>query len=913
MNWKQRLFKPKWQNKSADVRLESVTTEQHPDLINSLVEIASTDEDKRVRCAAIKRLHQLENILMLHGKESDADVLKLLEERIHQLAASSNESRPPLELRMQVVEATSDRDLIEHMASHAPEAELRRAALARVQRQGVLGDCCIQDSDAENRSFAASRITQHTSLKRVIEALRKIDKTLYAQLKARLHDELLEKADPGAVQIEALHICSALEKLALGSGKTGSAETKSLHKTWTRIAGTASAEMVDRYQRISERLAAPAPAIPVPVITAPEETKPEETKPKEKEPNEPPVEAPSTVLAEAVKANETLAQVATDICLYEVENTEQPNAAKVGKLKRQLEKSWNQCRPPHADDQIAWSEGSTALEHIEAKLLLLQQQLEKMLSQSQELLTQLEAELEEGELHKALATRAKLQQTGKEQAKTGAWKKINSQMAAMQPRLRELREWQHWSNNKVRKRLIAEMEILPAADLHPDALLDRIKSLQVEWKALEQSEQIPGDKHFAAAPWMWRKFSAAGHTAFDTAKPYLDKRSEIQSRHAQSLATFCAELEQLAQAEPADWNTLGKALNRGRKKLHDLNNIPARQRQKLARKLKSVLDKANASMQAHYQAVETAKMKLIRSASQLIHLPERSDAIAQAKSLQSNWKDAGSLWRSKEQELWNQFREHLDPLFEALKEQQASVRAADHERLAAQKALCADLKAILDGKENLATMHGKVQGLQAGWKDIEHPDRRLLQSFQEMVTKYESHLEQAEQQQVAADRERWWLKSALLHELTVSGRTAKGTLSKKAENAVTKAWPETSSNDALESSMDQTCQAILGGDAIAPAQDSIEQMQAKARALCIALEFVAGLPSPDEDGDQRMQYQVDRLAETMSGAGVRLSATDEAHEAEKTWLAMYALPEPDFSAFGKRIKQAITTIMGNNI
>ena len=89
----------------------------------------------------------------------------------------------------------------------------------------------------------------------------------------------------------------------------------------------------------------------------------------------------------------------------------------------------------------------------------------------------------------------------------------------MHARLRELREWLHWSNNKIRKRLIAEMEVLPAADLHPDALLDRVKSLQMEWKTLEQSEQIPGDKHFASAAWMWRKFSSAGHTAFDTAKP----------------------------------------------------------------------------------------------------------------------------------------------------------------------------------------------------------------------------------------------------------------------------------------------------------------------------------------------------------------------------------------------------------
>jgi len=140
MNWKQHLFKPKWQNKNADIRLESVSNEQNPELINSLLEIAGKDEDSRVRYAAVKRLHQLENILKLHGSETDPAVKTLLEQRIHQLAASSNESRPPLKFRLQVVELTSDRDLIEHIAAHAPEAELRRAALAKVKRQGVLGE-----------------------------------------------------------------------------------------------------------------------------------------------------------------------------------------------------------------------------------------------------------------------------------------------------------------------------------------------------------------------------------------------------------------------------------------------------------------------------------------------------------------------------------------------------------------------------------------------------------------------------------------------------------------------------------------------------------------------------------------------------------------------------------------------------
>jgi len=902
MNWKQTFFKPKWQSNDVAIRLEAVTTEQHPDLINKLLEIAANDEDKRVRCAAIKRLHQLENILNLHGNEQDAEVKKLLEDRIRQLAASSNETRPPLEFRMRVVEITADRDLIEHLAGHAPEAVLRRAALAKVERQGVLGDCAINDSDAGIREFSAGRIKQHTTLKRVIDALRKSDKLLYSKLQERLHKELLEQADPGAVQIEAVRICSALEKLALDVEAKESQETDSLHSTWKHIAAHTSAEMNQRYQRVCDRLTAPPAVIPNPTVEIPEqvETKTADTT---LETEQPAVEAAQP------QANQSLSRLSAAIQLYEAENAENPTAASIGKMKHQLEKAWKHCSPPLTEDLDCYKTACTVLEKLEARLEMQRQQFENELSQAKELLVQLESELEQGELHKALETRARLQLAAKGHGKNKEWQNLNNKMTAKLARLRELRDWQHWSNDKVRKRLTAEMEALPAADLHPDALLDRIKSLQMEWKNLEQSEQIPGEKKFSAAPWMWRKFSAAGHAAFDTAKPYLDKRSEIQSRHAQSLATFCAELEQLTQTDPVDWVALGNGLNRGRKKLHGLNEVPANQRQKLARKLKSTLDKANGVLQAQYKVVEVEKMKLIRAASQLIHMTERSEAITQAKSLQSNWKAAGSLWRSKEQELWNQFRSHIDPLFAELKNQQDSIRAADDDRLAAQKALCAELREILKSADDLSNLHGKVQGLQDSWKDIEHPDRKLQLSFQDMLEKYEQRVIQAEQQLVKTDRERWWLKSALLHELTVSGRTAKGALSKKTSTRVTSAWPAESSDDVLENQMDQICKDVLAGNTPGLTDEEIENQRTQAHSLCIALEFLAGLSSPDEDRDQRMKYQVDRLAQSMSGEITRQPASEEAIEAEKTWLGFYALPEADFGDFGKRIKRALSAIL----
>ncbi|MDX2428603.1 MAG: DUF349 domain-containing protein [Xanthomonadales bacterium] len=907
MNWKQSFFKPKWQNKNVDIRLDSVSTEQHPDLINNLVEIAVNDEDKRVRCAAIKRLHQLENILKVYASESDTGVRTLLEDRIRQLTSSSHESRPPLEIRMQVVESTSDRELIEHLAHHAPEPSLRRAALAKVERQGVLGDCCINDSDAENRTFAASRVTQHTTLKRVIGSLRKSDKSLYLKLQERLHRELLEQADPGAVQTEAIRICTALEKQDLDIESSDTTETDRLHAAWQDIAAHVVNDMSQRYQRVCHRLTAPPAPSPEPVTEAVADIAAEVT-------TESPAKTdaaaePDTGQTEALQANESLFRLFSSLRLYETKNGKNPAAASISKMKQQLEKTWKRCQPPHPDDVVCYNLANIELEILADTLEKRQQQFEAELSQAQKHMLQLETELEQGELHKALETRAALQQLAKGHGRNKEWQKLNSKMQSMQARLRELRDWQHWSNNKVRKRLISEMEVLPAADLHPDALLDRVKSLQVEWKNLEQSEQIPGDKRFSAAPWMWRKFSAAGHAAFDTVKPYLDKRSEIQSRHAQSLATFCAELEQLAKAEIVDWVALGKGLTRGRKKLHELNEVPAKQRQKLAKKLKSTLDKANSAMQEHYQAVEVEKMKLIRTASQLVHLPERSDAIAQAKSLQSSWKAAGSLWRSKEQELWNQFRAHLDPLFSELKSEQESIRAADSDRLAAQKVLCTELREILKSGEELSGLHGKVQGLQDGWKDIEHPDRKVLLSFQDMVAEYQQRVEQAQQQQAKSDRERWWLKSALLHELTVTGRTAKGALSKKTEKRVTNVWPEDGSDDAFESRMDQICKDILAGETPVLNADEIEDIQTQARALCITLEFLAGLPSPAEDRDQRMKYQVDRLAQSMSGATPRQAANEEALEAEKTWLGFYALPEADFGTFGKRIKRALSAIV----
>ena len=909
MSWKQRWIKPKWQHKKADIRLAAVVSGQDPEFLSQLLEIAGNDPDSRVRCAAIKRLQQLKNILTLLPDEKDPEAKALIAARIHQLTLSNADDRAPLEVRLQVLENSRDRDLIEQLASQAPEPELRSAAIAKVTRQGLLGDCAINDEDADVRRLAANRISQHTTLKRVIEGLRTRDKLLHSQLQERLHQELIAASDPQAINTEALKICIELEHLASNSCAADSPEVTARHQAWKRVADTASAEMQARYARVCERLCAPPKPKPVQDTGAgdADETGLLETALPDS------AEAPAESPAEPVPS-QTLARVATEILLYEVDDERQPVVKKLSLFRLRLDAAWEQAQPPHTDDESAWSQADEALRQMTEAVNQRRQLAEKEVSEAEKHLSQLITELENGELLKALATQSLLRQLHHDRTRgfESAWKPINQALSGQQARIRELREWQQWSNNKIRQRLINDMEALPGADLHPDALMESIKSLQNEWKSLEQSEQVPGEKHITAAPWMWRKFNAAGNAAFDTIKPFLDKRSEIQSRHAQSLATFCAELEQLAGATPADWTALGKAMTRGRKKLHDLNKVPPGQRQKLARQLKTALDNGNQVIQEQYDRVEKEKMKLIRAASQLIHLPERSDAIAQAKALQSQWKDAGSLWRSKEQALWNQFREHLDPLFEDLKQEQDAEKAAHQEKLAAQKALCAEMQDILANKQDLAAQHGRVLGLRDSWKSIEQPDRKLLASFQTMLEKFESHEAEAEQKLLDAKRERLWIKSALLHELAVSGRTSSGALSKKTATKVQDKWPASDGAGAFEAGLDSACEQLLAGAPPSSSPDEAATLLAEARLLAIRLEFLAGLESPPEDKATRMQYQVDRLAQSMSGGAARPSATEEAIDAENIWLAMYALPEAAFNSYGARVKKALSTITKGN-
>src|SRR5690606_12821591 len=103
---------------------------------------------------------------------------------------------------------------------------------------------------------------------------------------------------------------------------------------------------------------------------------------------------------------------------------------------------------------------------------------------------------------------------------------LREALADVESEYARIRQWQDWGDRNRRAQLLEEMERLPAAGLHPDALSTRVREMQTEWANLNR---IEGGK---AAPnaGMEARFHALCRDAFKAAKPYFEKRAELRKQ-----------------------------------------------------------------------------------------------------------------------------------------------------------------------------------------------------------------------------------------------------------------------------------------------------------------------------------------------------------------------------------------------
>jgi hypothetical protein len=229
-----------------------------------------------------------------------------------------------------------------------------------------------------------------------------------------------------------------------------------------------------------------------------------------------------------------------------------------------------------------------------------------------------------------------------------------------------------------------------------------------------------------------------------------------------------------------------------------------------------------------------------------------------------------------EQSLWKQFRSACDAVYKHIGEQHEEADAAQRTNLEYKNALCTELDALLgDADMDFRDLAQRFSKARREWAGIGAIPRKVERATQAHYEALENRFAQRQQQEARAAaksvlqglRARTRLCEYLETEALESTLQAESRQTLVEETR--QAWQALAALDArhekvLRERLDLASR-VLGGDEQAR-QTLFEELPKnldKRLDLCLQMEIAAGINSPVEFTEARMQFQVARLADAM--------------------------------------------------
>ncbi len=154
---------PRWKHVDPAIRLAAVAelTGADPEHRQALLELAASDEDARVRRAAIGRVDDVTELARLARTEADEETRRELGERLAGIATAPSGSGGDA---AKALEGLTDQKQIAAVAKASPHDTIRAAALARVEDPRLLSGIARQAADPQTALDAVSRVTDPSEL-----------------------------------------------------------------------------------------------------------------------------------------------------------------------------------------------------------------------------------------------------------------------------------------------------------------------------------------------------------------------------------------------------------------------------------------------------------------------------------------------------------------------------------------------------------------------------------------------------------------------------------------------------------------------------------------------------------------------------------------------------------------------------
>ncbi len=498
--------------------------------------------------------------------------------------------------------------------------------------------------------------------------------------------------------------------------------------------------------------------------------------------------------------------------------------------------------------------------------------------------------------------------------------------------VKELRDWQGWAALPVQEQLCEEIEKTREDVLaHQDDLdfafdqaAKRINLLRKKWKGLGESQ----DK--AAAQLLWVRFNEACNQAYEPCQAYFDRQTQQRDQNLCDKKTLSESLEtcleQLQSSEEVDWKNIDKQVRQGQQKWNAIGAVNRKDKAAVEDRFRKVMAALRSLLREESERNHKRKTSLIDEADGLYKTLESSDksqqniqkSVADMKVLQQRWKNTGIARNDKV--LWEQFRALGDRIFgerQARYDDEAKERIMRFNHKTTLTIMLENI-ATLDGDE-LKQAQSQVKKIQQEWQEVGSVDRTKQNEADE---RFKQACKQCEQAFARLAQEEQQQEKLKIKEKSALCERVENLVEKCAKNrdlrehikpellSTQQAWKKMAdlTEVKLNAALNQRYQmAYENGVRLCDSKSAQSQLFVKLDAdrlknlelkekLCIQMETMAGVSSPESAKEQRMAYQVAQLANKMaikaiSGTeGCMLPKTEEVERLSYEWLTTGAIP-----------------------
>ncbi len=216
-----------------------------------------------------------------------------------------------------------------------------------------------------------------------------------------------------------------------------------------------------------------------------------------------------------------------------------------------------------------------------------------------------------------------------------------SQLQQLDKQLDEMKDWKSFSVTPKRAELVKEMELLVDASLDPLALVERIRSLQDDWRTLGKGagENVETD---------WQRFQEASRKAYQPCSEYFAAEALVRKENLLRRDAVIARLTAFEAGhswEQADWQAVISTLREIKQEWRGCSPVDRDAGKPQQDKFVALTASLQGRLDAEYARNLEQKKLLIERAQALIASEDGRKAIDAIKALQQQWRTVGPVPR----------------------------------------------------------------------------------------------------------------------------------------------------------------------------------------------------------------------------------------------------------------------------